>query len=206
MSFWFFLTKAVVISLSGVMAPGPITAVAVGKGSKKPAAGAWIAIGHGLVEIPLMLAVYFGVGHLFQADNVKAAIGILGGGFVVWMGIGMLRSIHQAAVQPGEEFRSPLVAGIFLSLGNPYFLIWWVTVGAALILRSVEFGFWGFLAFAAGHWFCDLAWDSFLSVLSFKGGQFFGKRFQQAVFVLSGLMLLFFGGKLVWTSLAGLVL
>ncbi len=205
MTFLLFFFEVVFISLSGVMAPGPITAVAVGKGSEKPAAGAWVALGHGIVEIPLMIAVYFGVGHLFKADSVKAAVGILGGLFVVWMGVGMLRSIRQDAVQPGDEFRSPLLAGIVLSAGNPYFLIWWVTVGAALILRSVEFGILGFIAFAIGHWLCDLLWDSFLSVLSFKGGQFFGKRFQQAIFVLSGAMLLFFGGQLVWNSVAGLL-
>ncbi|MBS1248807.1 MAG: hypothetical protein MAG431_00369 [Chloroflexi bacterium] len=204
MPFLLFLFEVVFISLSGVMAPGPVTAVAVGKGSEKPAAGAWIAIGHGMVEIPLMVAVYFGVGKLFQVEGVKAATGILGGLFVVWMGIGMLRGIRQDAVQPGQEFRSPVVAGILLSLGNPYFLVWWVTVGAALILRSVEFGLLGFLAFAAGHWLCDLAWDSFLSVLSFKGGQFFGKGFQKAIFAISGAMLLFFGGKLMWEGVAGL--
>lgn len=204
MAFLFFLAEAVFISLSGVMAPGPITAVAVGKGSEKPAAGVWIAIGHGIIEIPLMVAVYFGVGHLFRADSVKTVIGILGGLFVVWMGIGMLRGIRQEAVQPGLKSHSPFVAGILFSIGNPYFLIWWVTVGAALILRAVEYGIWGFIAFAAGHWLCDLAWDSFLSVLSFKGGQFFGKGFQRAIFALSGVMLLFFGGQLVWNSVAGL--
>ncbi|MEA3351003.1 MAG: LysE family transporter [Chloroflexota bacterium] len=205
MSFLFFLSEAVFISLSGVMAPGPITAVAVGKGSEKPAAGVWIAVGHGLVEIPLMLAVYFGIGHLFENEGVKAAVGILGGLFILWMGIGMLRGIRQGAIPPGGEFRSPLVAGIILSIGNPYFLIWWLTVGAALILRSVEYGFLGFIAFAIGHWLCDLLWDSFLSVLSFHGGQFFGKRFQQTVFALSGIMLLFFGGKLIWSSVAALL-
>jgi len=51
---------------------------------------------------------------------------------------------------------------------------------------------------------CDLLWDWFLSAVSFKGGQFFGNRFQQAVFALSGVMLLFFGGRLVFEAINGI--
>ena len=199
MPFLLFLSEAILISLSGVMAPGPITAVVVGKGSESPRAGALVAIGHGLVEFPLMVAVFFGIGALLEADYVRITIGIAGGLFILWMGIGMLRSIRQEVLvhEQRVDSRSPVMAGVLFSIGNPYFLVWWVTVGAALILRSVEFGVLGFAAFAVGHWLCDLLWDWFLSALSFKGGQFFGNRFQQAIFAVSGVMLLFFGGRLM---------
>jgi len=207
MPFVLFLSEAILISLSGVMAPGPITAVVVGRGSKSPQAGALVAIGHGIVEFPLMVAVFFGVGSLLEATYVRAGIGIAGGIFILWMGIGMLRNLQPDTLLPDQktDSRSPILAGILFSVGNPYFLVWWLTVGAALILRSVEFGVWGFIAFALGHWLCDLLWDWFLSVLSFKGGQFFGNKFQQAVFALSGILLLFFGGRIVFDVIKGLI-
>ncbi|MBC8503659.1 MAG: LysE family transporter [Anaerolineales bacterium] len=206
MTFLIFLSEAVLISLSGVMAPGPITAVAVGKGNQSPHAGALVAIGHGLVEFPLMAAVFFGVGSLLDAPYLQAGIGIAGGLFILWMGISMLRSIRVdfSVDEYSKDTRSPILAGILFSVGNPYFLVWWLTVGAALILRSVEFGVWGFLAFGMGHWLCDLLWDWFLSAISFKGGQFFGNRFQQTVFALSGVMLLFFGGRLMYDAISGI--
>jgi threonine/homoserine/homoserine lactone efflux protein len=89
------------------------------------------------------------------------------------------------------------VAGILLSVGNPYLLVWWATVGAALIARAVRFGVWGFLAFALAHWMCDLLWDYFLSALSFKGGQVLGARFQRGIFLLCGACLVLFGGRFV---------
>jgi len=205
MAFILFLSEAILISLSGVMAPGPITAVVVGKGSESPRAGALVAIGHGIIEFPLMVAVFFGVGSLFNSPTVRAAIGIAGGIFILWMGMSMLRNMRQEAIELDQDTRSPVMAGILFSLGNPYFLIWWVTVGAALILRSVEFGIVGFVAFAVGHWLCDLLWDWFLSALSYKGGQFFGNRFQRAVFAVSGVMLLFFGGRLMIDAVSGLL-
>jgi threonine/homoserine/homoserine lactone efflux protein len=199
-----YLSEAILVSLSGVMAPGPVTAVVLGKGSKSPRAGTLVAIGHGIVEFPLMVAVFFGVGRLLESPFVEGIIGLTGGLYAIWMGIGMVRSIQQNVVQPGVDSRSPVLSGIILSIGNPYFLVWWVTVGAALILRSFEFGVFGFVVFAVGHWLCDLLWDSFLSVISFKGGQFFGNKFQKGVFILSGVMLLFFGGRLLFGGVSAL--
>ncbi len=205
MEFFTFLIEAVLVSLSGVLAPGPVTSVSVGYGSEDPRAGAWVAVGHGLVEFPVMIGVFLGVGAMIELLWVRTAIALLGGAFLLYMGVGMLRGIRQEGISGTERSGSPLAAGALLSLGNPYFLIWWATVGAGLILRSREFGLVGFAAFAVSHWLCDLGWDSFLSVLSFRGGQFFGKKFQQVVFLISGTFLLFYSGKLLWEGIESVI-
>ncbi|MFP3897193.1 MAG: LysE family transporter [Anaerolineales bacterium] len=197
MTFASFLFEAALISLSGVMAPGPITTVAVGKGSESPHAGAFVALGHGVVEVPLMIAVFYGTGQLLQRAPVQATIALVGGLFLLLMGVGMFRALGQEGAAADGAGSSPFVAGILLSAGNPYFLVWWVTVGAALILRSLRFGVQGMLAFGAVHWSCDLAWNYFLSALSYKGGQFFGRKFQKGLFVLCGVFLVFFGVRFV---------
>ncbi|MHB9029023.1 MAG: LysE family transporter [Candidatus Latescibacterota bacterium] len=190
-----FLLQTVLISLSGVMAPGPITAVTIGQGNRSPHAGAFIAAGHGIVEFPLMAGIFFGAGALLAFDPVKAAVFALGGIFLFWMGAGMLRSIGRVRVEARGEGSAPLVEGILLSLWNPYFLLWWATVGATLITRAVGFGVLGFILFALAHWLCDLIWLYFLSAVSFKGGHVFGIVFQKVVFGVCGVFLLFFGGK-----------
>jgi threonine/homoserine/homoserine lactone efflux protein len=201
MAFWVFIFEAVAVSLSGVLAPGPVSSVSVGYGSQNPRAGAWVAVGHGLVEFPVMIAVLFGVGAVMDLPWVHAGIALIGGAFLLYLGIGILRTVRQTEISGSTGYRSPLAAGALLSLGNPYFLIWWATVGASLILRSTEFGLVGFAVFAVGHWLCDLGWDTFLSTLSYRGGQFFGKRFQQVIFAISGGFLLFYSGKLLWEGL-----
>lgn len=195
-----FLFTAVIISLSGVMAPGPITAITIGKGSKSPSAGALIAVGHGIVEFPLMLAIFYGLSHQLNLPFIKSTIGLIGGLFLLIMGFSMFRSIGPVEVNPNKENRSPVIDGIALSLVNPYFLIWWATIGAALILSAVKFGRIGFITFVLVHWLCDFFWYYFLSVLSFKGGQFFGKKFQKIVFLSCGFILFFFGGKFILGS------
>ena len=199
--FLVFLSEAVLISLSGVMAPGPVTAVTVAKGSESPHAGALIAIGHGLVELPLMVAIFYGFGQILNQPYVRAGIALVGGVFLVVMSIGLFRSVRHVALPVEIESRSPIIAGIALSVGNPYFLIWWATVGAALILRSVGFGLAGFSAFALLHWLGDFLWDYALSALSFRGGRFFGRTFQKVLSAVCGVLLLFFGGRFVTDAL-----
>jgi threonine/homoserine/homoserine lactone efflux protein len=162
-----------------------------------------VALGHGVVEVPLMIAVFFGTGQLLQRASVQAGIALVGGLFLLFMGLDMFRTLGRGEVATDGGGSSPFVAGILLSAGNPYFLVWWVTVGAALILRSLHFGVQGALALGAVHWSCDLLWDYFLSAASYKGGQFFGRRFQKGLFVLCGLFLVFFSIKFVVNGVTG---
>jgi len=201
MSLLTFLMGAIVISLSGVMAPGPLTTVTVGEGAKSPHAGAIIAVGHGIVEFPLMVAIFYGFGYFIDIAPVKAGISLIGGLFLLIMAVGMFQSIKGVEIGQETSARSPLTAGMALSLGNPYFIIWWATVGASLALSSVRFGLIGFVLFALVHWLCDFIWLYFLSALSFKGGRFFGKIFQKAVFAVCGVFLVFFGLKFILDGL-----
>jgi threonine/homoserine/homoserine lactone efflux protein len=200
-----FLAEAVLISLSGVMSPGPITAVVVGRGGESPYAGPLVALGHGLVEFPLIALIAWGFGTLIQRGWVHTAIALVGGVLLLIMGIGMLRSRRGGGQEAVPAHRYPLVAGLLLSAGNPFFLIWWVTVGAALIGRSLQFGTWGPVALGLAHWSVDLTWCTVLSVLAYRGRRTFGPRFQEALFVLCGAFLVLFGGRYIYEAVTAIV-
>ncbi len=203
MSILSFLIQTVFISFSGVLAPGPITAVTIGKGSKNPHAGALISLGHGIVEFPLIILIFLGFDSLIKIQYVRESIGIAGGLFLLWMAIDILRSVKIDNIKEKTEKHKPITAGIFLSIGNPYFIIWWATLGAALIMRSAEFGLLWFAVFALVHWLCDFLWLYFLSIMSYKGGVFFGKKFQKGIFLICGVFLFFLGGKFIFDALIG---
>lgn len=205
MSIWVFLLSVVIISMSGVLMPGPITAFTVAQGSRKPLTGALVAIGHGVVEFPLITLIYFGVGILFQETAVKVVIGILGGGVLLWMAIEMLKNYRRANIMGQERDLNPFVAGMLLTAVNPYFLVWWATVGASLILHSMEFGMTGLVLMTIIHWSCDLVWFQLLSWISFQGGRFFGKKLQMGIFIVCGLAMLYFGLYFVADAIVRLV-
>lgn len=195
MSYASFLLQAVLISLSGVMAPGPLTVVVVGKGSRSPHAGTLIALGHGVVEFPLMLLILVGLGPLLQHATAAAAIGLAGGLVLLWMAIGLLRSLRAGSQKESHRGTTPFMAGILMSAGNPYFLVWWATVGATLVFRAWEFGLWQFLLFAVIHWSMDLIWYFVLSSASYRGTKLLGDRFLAGVRLACGVLLLFFGTR-----------
>jgi threonine/homoserine/homoserine lactone efflux protein len=164
-----------------------------------------IAVGHGIVEFPLMAAIFFGFGYFFSLYYVKPSIGFAGGLVLLFLAFRMFKNIRSNGVTAMQDRRSPLVAGIVLSTANPYFLIWWATVGAAMVMRSAEFGIAGLVIFMICHWLCDFAWSWFLSALSFRGGRFFGKNFQKAIFAVSGIVLIIFSGKFIYEAVTGLL-
>ena len=195
-----FLLKTVLISLSGVLAPGPVTAVTVSHGNRSPYSGAWIALGHGAVEIPLMVLLLLGFGAILKINLVDGIIGLLGGLFLLYMSFGMIRDMKKADVESAKDAAKPLISGMLISITNPYFLLWWAMVGIKLIEESRIFGIIGFVLFAIVHWLCDFTWLFFLSALAFRGKKFYGGRFQQIVFAICSLALLFFGGKFIFDA------
>jgi len=97
-----FLMSVVLISLSGVMMPGPVFSLTIIKGYKNWNAGALIALGHGVIEFPLMALIYFGLARLFVSDVVKGTIGLIGGSVLVYMGIQITQIMPAMTTSTGE--------------------------------------------------------------------------------------------------------
>ncbi|MDA0336571.1 MAG: LysE family transporter [bacterium] len=190
-----FLLQAVLISLSGVMAPGPLSASVVSRGHRCPHAGALAALGHALIELPLMAAVLFGFAAWADRPLVRALVGLTGGMVLLWMGLGLLGAVRRpsALSRARSAEGSALRAGMVLTGANPYLLVWWASVGAALLLRASQYGPAGIALFALLHWLCDLLWLWLLSAIVHGGGNYLGSRFQLAVLAVSGLFLLWMG-------------
>ena len=159
MDLLFFLTQVVVISCSGVMQPGPVTATVITMGTRNRYAGTFLALGHGIVEFPLMVVIVLGVGKFFELQSVQIAIGLVGGLFLFLMATqGLLSLRARVDIKPKVLSGKPILAGIILSAGNPFFLIWWATVGLALATQAAQWGIWAFVLFAMTHFSMDLIW------------------------------------------------
>jgi len=195
-----FLASVVVISLSGVMMPGPVTAVTVAKGRESGHAGALIALGHGAIEIPLMILIYLGFAQLFSYEIVRRTIGFVGGLMLGFMGVQMFRA---RGYVEGEERKlkfSSLFSGVTTTGANPYFFLWWATIGSALVVNSALFGLMGFLLFALVHWSCDFFWYLFISQAVHKSRRLWNPRVHQFVFGVCAAILIVFGVWFVYSA------
>ena len=142
-----------------------------------------------------MILLALGVGGLLTWPSVSIVIGLVGGGFLIFLGVQMLRGLAAAEVGSAPMTRGgPLTAGIVLSAGNPYFLLWWATAGLALITTArSEFGILAFVLLAVAHWSCDLIWLTTLSWASFKGSVLLGPKSQRIILAVCAAAMLDFG-------------
>ena len=201
-----FLAQAVVISLSGVMAPGAMTAATLAAGTRHRHAGALIALGHGIVEFPLMAMIMLGMGALLRSAGAKIVIGLAGGLFLLLLAGQMLKGLGKTTSPTDKHVRkSPILTGILLTGGNPLFLIWWATIGLALASRAAALGVLAFALFAVIHWLCDLAWLEALTVATFKGAKLLGDRGQRIVLSLCAAAMLAIGVKFIIDAAISLV-
>jgi len=198
-----FLLQVIVISLTGVMAPGAVTAATLAQGSRHRWAGVWLAIGHGIVEIPLIFFLILGLGTVLKMDAVKIIIGIIGGVFLVYLGIITLREPVSAGPNTKKSRTGgPIFTGLVLSATNPYFLFWWATVGLNLALQAKELGLYAILIFAAVHWSCDLIWLTILSFTAFHGTNILSLQIQKWILAFCGIAMAAFGFKFLYGAIA----
>ncbi len=167
---WAIFGSAFVIGLSGAMMPGPLLGACVGYTLERGfvAGGPLLVLGHALLELALLVLVLAGIGPLLSRPKVGAAIGLVGGAVLVWMGYGMLSSAIEGMRlatdhRAGTLMASPILAGALISLANPYWSLWWATIGLKYVALSRESAKGGAAAFYYGHELSDVGWYFFVA-------------------------------------------
>lgn len=210
--FYLFLASVVLISLTGVMMPGPLFAVTIEKAAKRKTAGFLISIGHGIVEFPLMFIIYYGIDKIVASEilqTIQIAVGLFGGMLMMFMGIQVFRNRNKTV----ENYESPkqesLIAGIWTTAANAGFILWWLTIGTTLIITARSFGLLEFAVFAVVHWLCDFLWYTVVAFLIFKSQRFWTKRLNQAILIFCFAVLIGFGvyffSSALWLTISNML-
>jgi threonine/homoserine/homoserine lactone efflux protein len=194
MAILMFLATVLWISLTGAMSPGAVTAAAISMGARDRFAGTRMALGHAIIEIPLMVLLFFGMARFLKLPPVEITIGLAGGAFLIFMAVGMIKDLNRSGdIDVSFVKGGPLTAGIVLTGANPYFLIWWATIGLALIDGAAKLGIMVFALMAVVHWSCDLTWLTILSWASFKGTSVLKPGARKTVLLVCAVALAGFG-------------
>ena len=191
-----FAIMVVAISASGVMSPGPLFSANIIYGLKEgKIVGLKIAVGHTIVEFPLIILLGTGIitSNIFPEFRVLiAVIGALG--LFAFAGL-QIKSIFQKNFQKNiKPSRGPILAGIFLSALNPFFIIWWLTVGLKLITESIElWGFLGIIILFLFHIWMDYVWLYIVAFFASKSRNFLSNRNYKILVISLAIVLIYFG-------------
>ncbi|OGS56020.1 MAG: hypothetical protein A3K60_06660 [Euryarchaeota archaeon RBG_19FT_COMBO_56_21] len=176
------------------MMPGPLFAATVEKGYKDEKAGIKVALGHGLVEFPLMALIVVSLDYVFENDYVKLGIGLVGGTLMLFLGFSMYEGRKNLAISRKESIPyGPVAAGVITTSTNPYFLLWWATVGALLVFNAQFFGPVIVVVFAIVHWSCDLGWYTLTTFVVFRTKHLWTPRVHAIIFGSCGILMVAFG-------------
>ncbi|MEW6521354.1 MAG: LysE family transporter [Thermodesulfobacteriota bacterium] len=197
------------IALSGALMPGPLLTVTISESSRRgAAAGPLMMLGHGLLELLLVVGLLSGLAPLLTRDGVFIVIALSGGAILLWMAIAMLRSLPTLRLDLDvhtEKSQNLVLAGILFSLANPYWTIWWASIGLGYILHSVKLGLPGVAAFFTGHILADLLWYSLISFTIARGKRFFSDRFYRGLIGTCASLLVVFACYFFYSGLERLV-
>jgi threonine/homoserine/homoserine lactone efflux protein len=215
---WPVLTLSFVVALSGAVMPGPLFTYTIARTVQSPRrgflVGLWVTLGHAALEALLIVGLLAGLSELLGNRVVIWVVGALGCALLLYMGVGLLRDVFRrkvpdleaagagaaGAVADGAAAGSGLqrlpspIAGVLVSMSNPYWWIWWVTVGSAFMVQyRIGWSTWPLLiAFFVGHEAGDLAWYLAVSSLLYWGRRRISQRLYLGILAACGVFLIAF--------------
>jgi len=202
-------SSSFVIAFSGAMMPGPLLTVTISESTRRGAiAGPLMIFGHGLLELLLIVVLLSGFATILHRDDVFITIALLGGATLFWMAASMLKglpTLRLANASSTEKQRNLVLAGVVLSIANPYWLIWWASIGMGYIMHSARLGFLGVASFFIGHILADLVWYTLISLGIARGRRLFSDIIYRRMIGGCAIFLLCFSGYFFYSGIEKLV-
>jgi len=198
MSLFSLFSVGFILGLTGAMAPGPLLTITISESAKRGGiVGPMVVLGHGILEFALLLIIVFGLGNILNNKVLFSVIAFIGGIILIYMGYSTIKGLkgYTLSATPTERRQGihPVFSGIVVSLSNPYWFIWWITIGMGYVMFAKGFGIKGVLAFFMGHILSDLVWYSFISYGIQFGGRYANTKIIKAILLVCSLFLIVFG-------------
>jgi threonine/homoserine/homoserine lactone efflux protein len=207
---WQIFLGSLMVAFSGALVPGPMLTLVVTSVAQR---GFWtsffIVVGHSILELAVVVSFYLGVLKYLNNPIVLKVISALGGAFLIYMGVNILVSIFRKKIKLNLDTASDknridgkntfiiVGKGILISLANPYWYVWWLSIGAAFMIKSVKFSFAGVSSFYVGHIIADFIWYLFIGFIISSGRRFFNQKVYIGILIACSLFLLYLGVKFI---------
>ena len=197
-----FIATSFAVGLSGALVPGPMMTVTISDSLKKGfIAGPLVVIGHFIAELSIIILIFAGLGWFIGSNTAVFVIGTLGGFMMVVMGyriIGSSNSLKELKEDHEDDKISKgygsVISGVLTSFSNPFFFLWWATIGWAFMFKGLEIaGIFGVLGFLIGHWASDLSWFSMVSFFTSRGSLVMTENHYKILMKGSGVFLMILG-------------
>ena len=194
-----FVITVVLVTISGALAPGPLFFATISHGTKHGAkSGLIFSVAHTAVEFTLIMFFALGLLTIASEPSVKLVIGMAGGVVLIAFGIiqihNSIKFNQDEAKKDQSSYRHLFLIGLAFTGLNPYFILWWLTVGAQLIIISLEFeALVGVVFMYLCHVWMDYVWLTAVAHFARRGTNIVGLKWYRVLMILFGIILIYFG-------------
>ena len=191
-----FAVTVIIVSASGVMAPGPLFAANIAYGLQGGGkSGIKMAIGHTIVELPLVILLGIGVLSFEIFPEFRTVISILGASTLfVFAGIQIKTTVQKKDTVVSVTRYNAVLTGITLSALNPFFIIWWLSIGLKLISDAMLiWAFVGIVVVFLLHIWMDFVWLYSVARIASKSSKILSNKNYKILMIGLSVMLIYFG-------------
>ena len=195
------------MAFSGAMMPGPLLTVNIHESYRRGfIAGPLLILGHGILESLLVIGLTLGLDAFLVQPLFKGSISLIGGIVLLWMGWGMARDslLGRVSLQMAADGKikgmPPVLAGIVVSFSNPYWILWWATIGLTYLALAIQQGVIALAVFLAGHLLADLIWYSAVSFAVVSGRKIISDKAYQVILATCGIFLVVLALYFIWSG------
>lgn len=189
------LALGLLIGFTGALAPGPTLVATINASLKGDwTAGLRVSLGHIVIETAIFFLIILGLAAV--ARPYTTVIAIAGGIALIVFGIMTIAGSRTASLGTGPAAQAaadPVMAGLLTSAANPYFWLWWLSVGSALLINALAGGLLFAVVFMIGHWGADVGWYTFVSTGVAKGKAILADATYRSIMGACGIFLVIFG-------------
>ena len=203
------LISSFFIGLSGAMMPGGLLIVNINETIRRGLPGGLLVItGHALVELLTVTGLALGLGTILGKQAVVGTIAVAGGALLAWMAIGTAKTSRTAEIAMSTETSGnaapsglgPLAAGGLATISNPYWALWWTSVGATYVAIAMEKGTSALGTFYIGHIASDYAWYFLVSLALVTGRRLISQRVYRGLLLIGSIFLAVLAIYFIWSG------
>jgi threonine/homoserine/homoserine lactone efflux protein len=143
--------------------------------------------GHSILELAMTAGLFAGIARLRGIAGFEASLSAAGGLVMIGLAALILRSAPGARLGLGSKRGRASVPdarsawrlvglGAGVSILNPYWTVWWLTIGAGFMATAGVVTAAGTVAFYTGHILSDFAWYVFVGWLVVGARRFLSDR------------------------------
>jgi len=220
------LVEWFLVGFTGALVPGSVLLVTITETSQNGwVGGESITLGHCCLEFLLISSLFLGLGAVWSSSLVLSVTPILGGAVLILFGLFIPQTLRKspALLSPFSKATSirtnknnlgviarGMSLGITTSSANPYFIIWWLSVGLAYITRILLYLPITYLNVLPAilliffvHILADIIWYSFIVLMVTKGIHLLTEKTYRRLLIVSSIVMILLGARFIGGGFLG---